>query len=80
MQAIAIENSLPETAFFVRNAQGQYEIRWFSPLTESISADMRRWLVRSCCSTSRMRHNRSLSGPRQSARFQCSNCRTARLS
>jgi PhzF family phenazine biosynthesis protein len=34
MQAIAIENSLPETAFFVRNAEGRYEIRWFSPLTE----------------------------------------------
>lgn len=34
MQSIAIENSLPETAFFVRNAHGQYEIRWFSPLTE----------------------------------------------
>lgn len=34
MQAIAIENALPETAFFVRNAKGQYEIRWFSPITE----------------------------------------------
>jgi PhzF family phenazine biosynthesis protein len=34
MQAIAIENSLPETAFFVRNRHGHYEIRWFSPLKE----------------------------------------------
>ena len=34
MQAIASENLLPETAFFVRDAQGRYNIRWFSPLTE----------------------------------------------
>jgi len=34
MQAIAIENALAETAFFVRNARGHYEIRWFSPFTE----------------------------------------------
>lgn len=34
MQAIAAENNLSETAFFVRNANGAFEIRWFSPLTE----------------------------------------------
>lgn len=34
MQAIAMENNLSETAFFVRNDQGQYHIRWFSPLQE----------------------------------------------
>lgn len=34
MQSIAIENSLPETAFYVLNLNGQYEIRWFSPFTE----------------------------------------------
>jgi predicted PhzF superfamily epimerase YddE/YHI9 len=34
MQSIAVENCLPETAFYVLNAQGHYEIRWFSPLTE----------------------------------------------
>jgi len=34
MQSIAIENSLPETAFYVLNQSGQYEIRWFSPFTE----------------------------------------------
>lgn len=34
MQAIAAENSVPETAFYVLNAQGRYEIRWFSPVRE----------------------------------------------
>ncbi len=34
MQSIAAENNLSETAFFVRNAEGSYEIRWFSPLAE----------------------------------------------
>ncbi|MFM0212339.1 PhzF family phenazine biosynthesis protein [Paraburkholderia sediminicola] len=34
MQAIATENNLSETAFFVRNADGVFDIRWFSPLTE----------------------------------------------
>jgi len=34
MQAIAAENNLSETAFFVRNAEGAFDIRWFSPLTE----------------------------------------------
>ncbi|WP_347557671.1 PhzF family phenazine biosynthesis protein [Robbsia sp. KACC 23696] len=34
MQAIASENNLSETAFFVRGPDGAYAIRWFSPLTE----------------------------------------------
>lgn len=34
MQAVAAENNLSETAFFVRNADGAFDIRWFSPLTE----------------------------------------------
>ncbi|SOE99509.1 phenazine biosynthesis protein PhzF family [Burkholderia sp. OK233] len=34
MQAIATENNLSETAFFVKNADGAFDIRWFSPLTE----------------------------------------------
>lgn len=34
MQSIASENNLSETAFFVKNAEGIFEIRWFSPLKE----------------------------------------------
>lgn len=34
MQSIASENNLSETAFFVRNKEGVYEIRWFSPFKE----------------------------------------------
>ena len=34
MQATAAENNLSETAFFVREADGAFHIRWFSPLTE----------------------------------------------
>jgi PhzF family phenazine biosynthesis protein len=34
MQAIAAENNLSETEFFVKNADGAFDIRWFSPLTE----------------------------------------------
>src|SRR3546814_379040 len=33
MQAIATENNLSETAFFVRE-DGKFLIRWFSPMTE----------------------------------------------
>ncbi|HEY1203313.1 MAG: PhzF family phenazine biosynthesis protein [Bryobacteraceae bacterium] len=33
MQAIAAENNLSETAFFVRRGDG-YELRWFTPATE----------------------------------------------
>ena len=37
MQAIAAENNLPETAFFVRNGgneEGSYHLRWFTPKLE----------------------------------------------
>lgn len=34
MQSIATENNLSETAFFVRNEQSVFEIRWFSPVKE----------------------------------------------
>ena len=34
MQNIASENNLSETAFIKKTAPNQYEIRWFSPLTE----------------------------------------------
>lgn len=34
MQAIAMENNLSETAFFVQAADGCYDIRWFSPFKE----------------------------------------------
>jgi PhzF family phenazine biosynthesis protein len=33
MQAIAAENNLAETAFFIRNGAG-YKLRWFTPLVE----------------------------------------------
>src|SRR5260221_4112773 len=34
MQKIANENNLAETAFFVRIANGRYELRWFTPESE----------------------------------------------
>jgi PhzF family phenazine biosynthesis protein len=34
MQSIAAENNLSETAFLKRISGNQYEIRWFSPITE----------------------------------------------
>lgn len=34
MQAIALENNLSETAFFVRAGEGIFELRWFTPTTE----------------------------------------------
>jgi PhzF family phenazine biosynthesis protein len=34
MQRIANENNLAETAFFVRTAPGQYDLRWFTPESE----------------------------------------------
>lgn len=34
MQNIAIENNLSETVFFVKQTDGSYHIRWFSPLCE----------------------------------------------
>ena len=33
LQAIAAENNLAETAFFVRNG-GNFELRWFTPVCE----------------------------------------------
>jgi len=34
MQKIANENNLAETAFFVKTAQGKYDLRWFTPEAE----------------------------------------------
>jgi len=34
MQAIASENNLSETAFFVARGDGDYDIRWFTPAAE----------------------------------------------
>ena len=34
MQRIANENNVAETAYFVRNAPGQYDLRWFTPSVE----------------------------------------------
>ncbi|HEY0105984.1 MAG TPA: PhzF family phenazine biosynthesis protein [Rhizomicrobium sp.] len=34
MQRIANENNLAETAFFVRRAEGKYDLRWFTPEAE----------------------------------------------
>ena len=34
MQKIAGENNLSETAFFVKNAPGRYDLRWFTPASE----------------------------------------------
>ena len=34
MQSIALENNLSETAFLVKDAEGVFHIRWFSPITE----------------------------------------------
>ncbi len=34
MQAIAGENNLAETAFFVKTGAGRYDLRWFTPTAE----------------------------------------------
>lgn len=34
MQSIATENNVSETAFVLKNIDGYYHIRWFSPITE----------------------------------------------
>ena len=34
MQAIALENNLSETAFFVPRDEGDFDLRWFTPLIE----------------------------------------------
>ena len=40
MQAIAAENNLAETAFFVRNGKG-YKLRWFTPVVDFSGRDRR---------------------------------------
>ncbi|MBL8217430.1 MAG: PhzF family phenazine biosynthesis protein [Bryobacterales bacterium] len=34
LQAIAAENNLAETAYFLRRSEGVYELRWFTPAVE----------------------------------------------
>ena len=34
MQAVAAENNVSETAFFVRRPDGDFDLRWFTPRTE----------------------------------------------
>lgn len=34
LQAIALENNLSETAFFVHDGDGRYKLRWFTPAVE----------------------------------------------
>ncbi len=34
MQAIAAENNVAETAFFVKTSAGSYDLRWFTPEAE----------------------------------------------
>ena len=34
MQAVAAENAVAETAFFVRRSDGDFDLRWFTPETE----------------------------------------------
>ncbi len=34
LQAVATENNLSETAFFVKQRQGSYHLRWFTPVFE----------------------------------------------
>ncbi len=34
LQSIAFENNLAETAYFVRNGDGGYKLRWFTPVVE----------------------------------------------
>ena len=34
LQAIAVENNLSETAYFVRRDGGEYDLRWFTPAVE----------------------------------------------
>jgi PhzF family phenazine biosynthesis protein len=34
MQALALENNLSETAFFVKTSEGRYNLRWFTPTVE----------------------------------------------
>ncbi len=50
MQNIATENNLSETAFVKTIGTNQYEIRWFSPLTEIDFVDTQRSPLPWCCS------------------------------
>jgi PhzF family phenazine biosynthesis protein len=34
LQAIALENNLSATAYFIRKGEGEYDLRWFTPATE----------------------------------------------
>src|SRR5215470_399947 len=34
LQAVAAENNLSETAFYVQNGEGRYHLRWFTPAIE----------------------------------------------
>src|SRR2546421_8002805 len=34
LQAIALENNLSETAYFVHDGNGHYKLRWFTPAVE----------------------------------------------
>src|SRR6266705_5258087 len=34
LQAIAAENNLAETAFYIRKSDGRYDLRWFTPAVE----------------------------------------------
>ena len=34
LQSIALENNLAETAYFVRDGDGKYKLRWFTPAVE----------------------------------------------
>lgn len=70
MQSIAIENSLPETAFYVLNQSGQYEIRWFSPFTEIDFCGHATLQALLCCSISPVPASPSRSGPRQLEKFR----------
>jgi PhzF family phenazine biosynthesis protein len=49
MQAVAAENNLSETAFFMREG-GDYALRWFTPVSRSICAGTRRLPRRMSCS------------------------------
>ena len=58
MQAIAAENNLAETAFFV--AEGDdYALRWFTPTVEAISVGTRRSRRHTSCSSFSRRNARA---------------------
>lgn len=51
LQAIAAENNLSETAFYLPDATGEadFELRWFTPRPRSRCAAMRRWRAGTMC-------------------------------